>query len=255
MSGWTTALIVLAIAATGIAGGERTAAEQYEALVEEYSREGQPLEFVERFLQLAEAHPRSPVASRALTWVLTELPRRKEAVRALELLRQDHLNSQSIGAACLAIADTASPKADTLLSAILEESPHREVRAEACWHLAARLEQQALLLEQLVKEPELKDRVVRYYGREYGPYLVGLDAEKIAERRAALYERMISSFRDIGTPQGTMGDVAEAALFKLRHLSIGKVAPEIEGEDIFGHGLKLSDHRGKVVVLSFWGHW
>ena len=52
-----------------------------------------------------------------------------------------------------------------------------------------------------------------------------------------------------------MGEVAEAALFKLRHLSIGRVAPEIEGEDIFGKKLKLSDYRGKVVVLSFWGHW
>jgi hypothetical protein len=38
-------------------------------------------------------------------------------------------------------------------------------------------------------------------------------------------------------------------------LEIGKVAPDIEGEDIDGVKFKLSDYRGKVVVLDFWGHW
>jgi cytochrome oxidase Cu insertion factor (SCO1/SenC/PrrC family) len=38
-------------------------------------------------------------------------------------------------------------------------------------------------------------------------------------------------------------------------LEIGKLAPEIEGEDIDGVPFKLSDYRGKVVVLDFWGDW
>jgi cytochrome oxidase Cu insertion factor (SCO1/SenC/PrrC family) len=38
-------------------------------------------------------------------------------------------------------------------------------------------------------------------------------------------------------------------------LAIGKVAPEIEGEDVDGKRFKLSDYRGKVVVLDFWGDW
>ena len=36
---------------------------------------------------------------------------------------------------------------------------------------------------------------------------------------------------------------------------IGTQAPEIEGEDIDGVPFKLSDYRGKVVVLDFWGDW
>ena len=39
------------------------------------------------------------------------------------------------------------------------------------------------------------------------------------------------------------------------NLAIGKVAPDIVGEDIDGKKFKLSDYRGKVVVLDFWGHW
>ena len=36
---------------------------------------------------------------------------------------------------------------------------------------------------------------------------------------------------------------------------VGKVAPDIEGQDQDGASLKLSDHRGKVVLLDFWGFW
>jgi peroxiredoxin len=36
------------------------------------------------------------------------------------------------------------------------------------------------------------------------------------------------------------------------HLAIGKVAPEIEGQDQDGTKFKLSDYRGKVVLLDFW---
>jgi hypothetical protein len=36
---------------------------------------------------------------------------------------------------------------------------------------------------------------------------------------------------------------------------VGNRAPEIEGEDIQGTKFKLSDYRGKVVMLDFWGNW
>jgi cytochrome oxidase Cu insertion factor (SCO1/SenC/PrrC family) len=38
-------------------------------------------------------------------------------------------------------------------------------------------------------------------------------------------------------------------------LDVGKLAPDIEGEDIDGQKFKLSEYRGKVVLLDFWGHW
>ncbi len=36
---------------------------------------------------------------------------------------------------------------------------------------------------------------------------------------------------------------------------VGDLAPEIEGEDLEGKKLKLSDYRGKVVFLQFWSYW
>lgn len=55
--------------------------------------------------------------------------------------------------------------------------------------------------------------------------------------------------------QSERGDVAPVAPDRPRQLATRQQAPEIEGEDIDGRRFKLSDFRGKVVVLDFWGHW
>jgi thiol-disulfide isomerase/thioredoxin len=53
----------------------------------------------------------------------------------------------------------------------------------------------------------------------------------------------------------TLGQVAEARLDDLHNLAVGKAAPEIKGTDIHGKPLALSDYRGKVVAIVFWGTW
>jgi hypothetical protein len=40
-----------------------------------------------------------------------------------------------------------------------------------------------------------------------------------------------------------------------RVIQAGQAAPDIEGIDLDGNPLKLSEQRGKVVALVFWGHW
>ena len=44
-------------------------------------------------------------------------------------------------------------------------------------------------------------------------------------------------------------------LLQAMRLSVGKMAPEITGPDIDGVEFSLSDYRGKIVVLDFWGDW
>ena len=53
----------------------------------------------------------------------------------------------------------------------------------------------------------------------------------------------------------TLADVARARLDEMENLVGGKPAPLIEGSSIEGKPMKLSDYRGKVVVLVFWGTW
>ncbi len=47
----------------------------------------------------------------------------------------------------------------------------------------------------------------------------------------------------------------EQLLFELDHLQVGKEAPDFETADQDGKPWKLSDYRGKVVVVDFWGFW
>jgi RNA polymerase sigma factor (sigma-70 family) len=50
----------------------------------------------------------------------------------------------------------------------------------------------------------------------------------------------------------TLGKIAAGRLDDMRNLSVGKVAPEFEGLGADGKPIKLSDYKGKVVVLAYW---
>ncbi len=67
-------------------------------------------------------------------------------------------------------------------------------------------------------------------------------------------ERMLKIEAQLARKQ-TLGEVAEARLDALLNLAIGRPAPEIDGVGLDGKPLKLSDYRGKVVALVFWGSW
>jgi len=38
-------------------------------------------------------------------------------------------------------------------------------------------------------------------------------------------------------------------------LEVGMRAPDFDAKDVDGKPFKLSDYRGKVVLLDFWGFW
>jgi len=56
-------------------------------------------------------------------------------------------------------------------------------------------------------------------------------------------------------PDSKAAKQAESGLFELDHLQIGMSVPELEGTDVDGAPFKLSEYRGKVIVLDFWGNW
>jgi hypothetical protein len=68
-----------------------------------------------------------------------------------------------------------------------------------------------------------------------------------------LLRRAADKFCDVKLASGgTVGDKANSELDDVLHLTVGKFAPDIEGEDQDGKKFKLSDYRGKVVLLDFW---
>ncbi len=238
-----------------IAVAQPTAAQQYQALLAEFKEEGGARIFAKRFLELSTAHQDDPVAVEALLWVVTNVRARPDTTRALELLATHHVESPKLGPACKEIAKSRSAAAEKLLRAVIKKNPDKQVQAEASYYLATLLDLEASLVAQLETQPELAPRVLQYYGREYGKHLSSLKLDALAAKRERVYEQILQSFSNVKLSDTTMGDVAEKMLYQIRHLSVGRVAPEIEGQDIQGTVFKLSSYRGKVVMLTFWGHW
>jgi peroxiredoxin len=81
--------------------------------------------------------------------------------------------------------------------------------------------------------------------------LHGKNKQATAEA-SSLYERVIAEFGQVERRGHSLAELAQPQLSELRRLTIGKLAPEIEGYDLHDRPLKLSDYRGHVVVLLFW---
>ncbi len=240
---------------------------RYEALTREYdSARGavgsrvMPQDFAPRFFALAEAHRGEPVALDALTWIASKCLFGPESTKALEILARDHSRSQGIKAYCGECARYGEPflPYENLLRAVLNDNPQRDAQAAACVALASYLK--------MAKE-KTESHLVRtalHAGRPFRPESLenfeqikkrGLD--KVAAESEALFERAIALYAEVRLEENFPPEVARFAreqLLELRTLSIGQTAPEIAGKDIRGKSMRLSDQRGKVVVLDFGSH-
>lgn len=230
-------------------------ARQYQELLEQYEAEGGTRVFAPKFLSLARQNPNDPAAVDALLWVVENVRGRADTDTALQLLADHHTQSAKLASRCGDIARSRSAKAEPLLRTLLEKSPHKNVQGHAGYYLAALLDVEANIVQQLAAAPDLVPRLMQYYGQEYGKHLVSLDAAELEQEREAVYQHLLNAHADAIIDDKKLGSVARNKLFRIRHLSVGKVAPDIQGEDIAGRPLKLSDYRGKVVMLTFWGHW
>jgi len=222
-----------------------------------------------RFLQLAEEHPKDPVAVEALiqTVVLvngTVFPaggKDSPGYRALALLRRDHVKSDRLGRVCQQVVFGFHRSHELFLRAVLEKNPHPEVQALACLSLAQFLNNRLDRLDVLKDQdrPDLAERYRLVFGKDYLEELQRQDRAQVTREAETLFVRA-EKYGDVKIPVtfygsgGTVREKARAELFQIRHLAVGKVAPDIEGEDQDGKRFKLSDYRGKVVLLDFWNH-
>ena len=81
-------------------------------------------------------------------------------------------------------------------------------------------------------------------------------AEK-AEKLAAEADKYMAEAAELFAKEklAARKQAVEQELKAFRTLRVGKEAPEISGKDLDGNDFKLSDYRGKIVLLDFWGNW
>jgi thiol-disulfide isomerase/thioredoxin len=222
-----------------------------------------PEAFYARFIALAEKNPKDPAAVDALIWVATnssnEPKDSKTQARALDTLQRQYINSEKLPQVFSSLPfDPQENRGEKFLRAVLEKSPHREVQALACHRLATR---RLLQVRQVTRwrneNPEkLKDNWLK--STAFG-YLLTTDIPKLEREAEALLDHVVRHYGDVTTLRGrettTLGKIAEGQLYALRYLAIGKRAPELTSVDLAGKPVRLSDLRGRVVVLDVWATW
>jgi hypothetical protein len=214
-----------------------------------------------QFLELAEDNPTHPIAVDALAqaiWMVNHNAypaggKDSPGARAMALLLRDYRRSDKLGPICLRLSSGFRREHETFLRTLLKESPHRNVRGLACLALAQFLNNRAQRLGRVREQPELARQYERIFGKDHLAELRRQDQAGVAREVEALFEQAGRKYGDVNIPyDGTVAEKARAELFELRHLLVGKEAPDIEGEDQDGKRFKLSDYRGKVVLLDFW---
>ena len=232
--------------------------------------------FGPRFLNLALKYPDDPVAleavrqaiqagssadSLALTaWEMnrTEFPRRDDDKTASEIvafLLRDHGQSDKLGPLLDRMRYGYRLEYAVFLRAVLQENPHPEIQALACLSLAQNLNDRLGMLQLADDRSELEKRYAALFGTGYLAELRRRGADDLSEEIEILFERA-TQYDDVETAHaGPVAEQAKRALHEWRHLAVGKMAPEIEGTDADGRRFKLSDYRGKVVLLYFWSNY
>lgn len=217
-----------------------------------------PQPYAELLLQIAEKNPKDAAAVDALVWAC----RNGRSAKAKAILMRDHLLHPRIGPLCLELRHEEDAASLAALRKVIGENPSKEAQAHALLALGFRLKSNAELAREVQKAdakvlPKWEERL----GKDLFVALKNADRESLKKEAEQLLERVTKdkAYAKVAIPFDddtiTVGKLAERQLFEIRSLQPGMVAPEIVGEDIDGKPMRLSDFRGKVVLLDFWGLW
>jgi len=214
-------------------------------------------ESARRILDFADKHPEDrKLVVEALVWVARNAENTPEAAKALDAIIRDHLDDKNreIDIVLASMSNEVSEPAEGLLRAAAEKVEDKERRTQARYFLARCLKTRAEGIS-LAKDEEFRTRMEQFRGKEYLERLAVGDPAKLLREAEDLYEALAKDSGDAKVFKQAIKELAASELFEIRNLAIGKAAPDIVGEDIDGKSFKLSDYRGKVVVLDFWGNW
>lgn len=155
----------------------------------------------------------------------------KESGRAYQKVIDQHLAKLDItrvSELCMRMGYDGSKTNEDFLRKVIAKDTRNDVKGYATFSLAQVLKSQA-----------------------NAPGASGSD--KLLAEAEKMFEQVAEKYKELKLPfGGTISNKAQSELFDIRHLSVGKPAPEVEGIDQDGKKFKLSDYKGKVVFLDFW---
>jgi hypothetical protein len=195
--------------------------------------------FVARMRELAEKQAGSPAELKSLSFILQNARRHSnpssepDARWAVKRLSDQYAPDPALGEVLRdlwfgVLAVGRQPMID-LYERVIRENKDRAVIAQARLSLATTL------------------RRVNAHG----------SLESKPSDRPADVQRSTELFREIVARHDGTEAAKRAAryLFEIERLQVGMEAPDIVGKDVNGKEIRLSQFRGKIVYLDFWGFW
>lgn len=216
-------------------------------------------DWAERLMKVIRVKPSSDQAIEGAIWMVrVARVHGAHLGGVLEVLGEHHLDSDRLKDVMLTLGRSPLPSVAGFLGKVHTESASSENQAHACSALGEHLKTKASTIRRLADgDAAVVKRYTDSYGGEALEVLRATDPKAAEQEAAKRFEMVLASetFAAVDHRGSTLGENAKNNLFELRNLAIGKVAPDIIGEDVDGTAMKLSDYRGKVVVIDFWGDW
>jgi len=215
------------------------------------------------------ANEDSKTSLEAISYIMSRSSDDAQKEMAIDLLVEHHIENPKLARKLGSMAGRGLPGKSTksLYDKIIANSKSDELKGLAELSLASHVMELERFGAMATESPSFAKTypgVVKYV--EEMKEEAGLEKLKVRfEKIAKDYEevKLPVSMRSMGAKKGDMiGKVAmrvfkthERKLTAKNRIAVGKEAPEIEGPDMDGETFKLSDYRGKVVLLDFWGDW
>lgn len=195
--------------------------------------------YAPKFLELAKADPSDPAAFGAAMMAVTG-GRPADSADAAGFLIANYADDERMTAAIPALASSEGGR--KALTALAEKTKNKAVAGQIKF----------TVVKQLIEDTD--------YPRTGVPVPAAEAAKKYAEAAVQLKE-LVAKYGDEKVPAGrnktaTIAAEAKKLDFFINNLTVGKPAPAAECATLEeGKTTKLSDYKGKVVVMDVWATW
>jgi len=196
----------------------------------------------------------SAAAFDGLNWLYDKTKRkdRQTANKYRELLIKHHCTSEGIGSVAGWISyDDNSGQTEQDLLKILEHSKDEVDLAKTVLGLIKHY----LKVKKLQTDTAMRGYAAGRLGEEGMKYVDSRSLEELNLLIDRYFAIGMEKYGEVWVWRGPFADMLKPYHFEHTRLQVGMPAPDIVGKDIDGVEFKLSDYRGTVVMLDFWGDW
>ncbi len=210
-------------------------------------------DYIKPVMGIVKKDPKSDEAFEGLLWIASRVRQPKKRDEIMDLVLTHHIDREGMGQFVLGMARSRpAKKSEERLVKIFENNQHDGVKGKAAYALITYFTS--------VKEMKSNERAIEFYKKagndELIEYLEAADNKSLDAKINKYIGIAQKNYADVVLRgELTIGKKIEGIVFERDRLQIGMRVPDIEGEDIDGTEFKLSDYKGKVVMIDFWGDW